>query len=125
MLWAAGLGTLLITLVGVGLSSAFCLAPLGWLVMIILGCLGLGAVVLTRFGTMPYTPAAGPGQERGGPTSSESTSSEPEEALEPTDHTEGPASIELPEEPLEEPPEEPSEEPSEEAKETDVENRQE
>jgi hypothetical protein len=56
-LWAAGLGTLLITLIGIGLSVAFCLAPLGWLMIFILGCLGLGAVVLTRFGTMAYSPS--------------------------------------------------------------------
>jgi len=55
-LWAAGLGTLLITLVGMGLSAAFCLAPLGWLMVFVLGCLGLGAVVLTRFGTQTYAP---------------------------------------------------------------------
>ncbi len=55
-LWAAGLGTLIITLVGTGLTATFCLAPLGWLLLFILGCLGLGAVVLTRFGTTPYGP---------------------------------------------------------------------
>ncbi len=57
--WAAGLGTLVITLIGVGLSTAFCLAPFGWLMIFALGCLGLGAVVLTRFGTTPYTPPTG------------------------------------------------------------------
>ena len=60
-LWAAGLGTLLITLIGTGLSIAFCLAPIGWLMMFVLGCLGLGAVVLTRFGTTTYVPATGSG----------------------------------------------------------------
>jgi hypothetical protein len=54
-LWAAGLGALLITLIGTGLSAAFCLAPIGWLMIIALGCVGLGAVVLTRFGTVAYT----------------------------------------------------------------------
>jgi len=58
-LWAAGLGTLLVTLIGAGLSAAFCLAPLGWLLIFGLGCLGLGAVVLTRFGTTAYTPSTG------------------------------------------------------------------
>ena len=72
-LWAAGLGTLVITLVGTGLSNRFgltalgwvgsgvgcCLTPLGWLIIVILGCLGLGAVVLTRFGTTAYTPSPG------------------------------------------------------------------
>ena len=55
-LWSAGLGTLVITLISVGLGAAFCLAPLGWLLTFALGWLGLGAVVLTRFGTIPYTP---------------------------------------------------------------------
>ena len=63
-LWAAGLGTLLITLTGVGLSAAFCLAPLGWLLIVAVGCLGLGAVVLTRFGTMAYSAPAGSGPSR-------------------------------------------------------------
>jgi len=56
-LWAAGLGTLLVTLVSAGLSVALCLAPLGWVLILSLGCLGLGAVVLTRFGTMAYESA--------------------------------------------------------------------
>jgi hypothetical protein len=67
-LWAAGLGTLVITLISGGLSIAFCLAPLGWLITFIAGCLGLGAVALTRFGTLPYTSAAGSGQSRQDPT---------------------------------------------------------
>jgi len=67
-LWAAGLGTLVITLVGVGLSAAFCLAPLGWLIIFVLGCLGLGAVVLTRFGTMTYAPSTSSGDRPPGPT---------------------------------------------------------
>ncbi|MFQ6101729.1 MAG: polymer-forming cytoskeletal protein [Anaerolineae bacterium] len=76
-LWAAGLGTLLITVVSAGLSAALCLAPLGWALIFVLGCLGLGAVVLTRFGTTAYVPSR--------PTSSPS----PLEEAEP---------IELPEE---------------------------
>ena len=59
-MWAAGLGALLITLVSTGLSSAFCLAPLGWLLIFALGGLGLGAVALTRFGTMAYGASPGP-----------------------------------------------------------------
>lgn len=55
--WSAGLGTLVISLISMGLSIAFCLAPLGWLLTLALGWLGLGAVVLTRFGTTSYTPA--------------------------------------------------------------------
>ncbi|HDQ71204.1 MAG TPA: hypothetical protein ENN19_03790 [Chloroflexi bacterium] len=53
-MWAAGLGTLVITLIITGLDTFLCLAPLGWLITIVLGSLGLGAVVLTRFGTMAY-----------------------------------------------------------------------
>jgi len=60
-LWVASLGTLIITLITMGLSAAFCLAPLGWLLMLVIGCFGLGAVVLTRFGTTPYVP----GPDRG------------------------------------------------------------
>lgn len=60
--WAAGLGALITTLISTGLSVAFCLAPLGWLMTIAMGCIGLGAVVLTRFGTMAYTPAASSGE---------------------------------------------------------------
>jgi hypothetical protein len=77
-LWAAGLGTLLITLVGMGLSVAFCLAPLGWLTVLVLGCLGLGAVVLTRFGTMAYVPSTGeePGPSRPAPPAPVQTAAE-------------------------------------------------
>ena len=53
-LWAAALGTLILTAVTGGLSSFFCLAPLGWLASFLLGTAGLGAVALTRFGTMQY-----------------------------------------------------------------------
>jgi hypothetical protein len=56
-LWAAATGTLITTLISLGLSGAFCLAPLGWLLIFVLGCLGLGAVVLTRLGTTPYAPS--------------------------------------------------------------------
>ncbi|MGD8996582.1 MAG: polymer-forming cytoskeletal protein [Anaerolineae bacterium] len=55
-LWVAGLGTLVITLITLGLTTALCLAPLGWLLTFVIGCFGLGAVVLTRFGTMAYVP---------------------------------------------------------------------
>jgi hypothetical protein len=79
-LWAAGLGTLLVSLVGVGLSGAFCLAPLGWLLIAGLGCLGLGAVVLTRFGTVAYSPPAGDSSPAPAPVEAsveEETSPEP------------------------------------------------
>lgn len=59
-LWAAVLGTLFITLISAGLSVALCLAPLGWLLTLGAGCLGLGGVVLTRFGTRPYVHGSTP-----------------------------------------------------------------
>ena len=55
-LWAASLGTLLITVVSSGLRLVRCVGVFGWMLMLALGCLGLGAVVLTRFGTTQYTP---------------------------------------------------------------------
>ena len=54
-LWSGGLGTLLITLVSGGLGLIPCLGILGLPLTVGLGCLGLGAVVLTRFGTTAYT----------------------------------------------------------------------
>jgi hypothetical protein len=77
-LWVAGLGTLAITLITVGLSAAFCLAPLGWLLMFAIGCFGLGAVVLTRFGTTAYVPS-----QRGGPATPPVPPALPEEPLGP------------------------------------------
>ncbi len=58
-MWAAALGTLVVTAISSGLSIAFCLAPLGWLATLIVGCMGLGAVALTRFGTTAYVPTTG------------------------------------------------------------------
>lgn len=55
-LWTAGLGTLLITLVTAGLGLLPCLGVLAIPLIVGLSCLGLGAVVLTRFGATPYTP---------------------------------------------------------------------
>lgn len=62
-IWAAGLGTLIITaivaIVDAGLGTLACLCflkPLIWTVAFIVGCAGLGAVVLTRFGTQVYPP---------------------------------------------------------------------
>ncbi|MEA3340610.1 MAG: hypothetical protein U9R15_11640, partial [Chloroflexota bacterium] len=57
-LWAAGLGTLVITLVTAGLGALPCLGVLGVFLTFILGCLGLGAVVLTRFGAIPPPPSS-------------------------------------------------------------------
>ena len=59
----AGLGTLVITLITVGLSAGFCLAPLGWLLLFAIGCFGLGSVVLTRFGTTPYVSGQRKGED--------------------------------------------------------------
>lgn len=62
-IWAAGLGTLIITAVvalvdaGLGtLACLWCLKPLIWTIAFTAGCVGLGAVVLTRFGTQIYPP---------------------------------------------------------------------
>jgi len=58
--WAAGLGTLIVSLVialiDTGANLVCCLAPLVWTIVFALGCAGLGAVVLTRFGSQPYPP---------------------------------------------------------------------
>jgi hypothetical protein len=49
--WPAALGAGLVTL----LSSLVNLIPcVGWVVPFLVACVGLGAVVLTRFGTVPY-----------------------------------------------------------------------
>jgi hypothetical protein len=56
-MWAAGLGTLFISLLTTGLNLVPCVNVFGWLLVFVTGCLGLGAVVLTRFGTMAYTPS--------------------------------------------------------------------
>jgi hypothetical protein len=56
-LWAAGLGTLVISVLAAGLGLVPCVNVFGWLLIFVTGCLGLGAVVLTRFGTMAYVPS--------------------------------------------------------------------
>ena len=56
-MWAAGLGTLVISLVSAGLGIVQCVAILGAIATFVLGCMGLGAVVLTRFGTTPFAPS--------------------------------------------------------------------
>jgi len=61
-IWAAGLGTLILTSVVGALSRFLCLAPLGWLASVVLGLAGLGAVILTRFGSTQYA-ADGSGPE--------------------------------------------------------------
>ena len=81
-LWAAGLGTLLITLIVGGLNVALCLAPLGWLMIFTLGCAGLGAVVLTRFGTTAYAPPRPPHPLTPPPVSAPIETAEPPEASE-------------------------------------------
>ena len=52
--WSATIGTLLISLVSSALGLVPCVAIFSWLLVGLIGCLGLGAVVLTRFGTMDY-----------------------------------------------------------------------
>lgn len=54
--WAAVMGTLIISLVAAWLNVVPCVKVVGWLLILSAGCLGLGAVVLTRFGTRPYLP---------------------------------------------------------------------
>jgi hypothetical protein len=76
-LWVAGLGTLVITLITLGLTTALCLAPLGWLLTFVIGCFGLGAVVLTRFGTTAYVP--GQRRETEGPPSQPALVEQPHE----------------------------------------------
>ena len=53
-MWAAGLGTLLVSAVTAALSIVPCIGILGALATIVVGSMGLGAVILTRFGTSPY-----------------------------------------------------------------------
>jgi cytoskeletal protein CcmA (bactofilin family) len=56
---AAGVGTFLLTLVVDGMDA---LIPcVGWLAPFLVGILGLGAVLLTRFGTQTYPPLGGIG----------------------------------------------------------------
>ena len=62
---SAGVGTFILTLVVNGIAFIRCV---GWVAPAIVGMLGLGAVILTRFGTQPYplynasiVPAAGSG----------------------------------------------------------------
>lgn len=51
---SAGLGTFILTLVINGLNAIlFCI---GWLPSLLVGSIGLGAVILTRFGTQSYPP---------------------------------------------------------------------
>ena len=50
---AAALGTALLSL---GVSAISWLPCIGWVAPVILSALGLGAVTLTRFGTLPYLP---------------------------------------------------------------------
>ncbi len=54
---SAGLGTLVLGLGIYLLGFVFCL---GGVVSIVISCLGLGGVILSRFGTQTYTPAAAP-----------------------------------------------------------------
>lgn len=52
----AGAGTFILILVMNGVKVA--IPCLGWIFAALVGCLGLGAVLLTRYGTQPYPPLA-------------------------------------------------------------------
>lgn len=52
----AGLGTFALTLVVNGLNAA--IPCIGWMPSVLVGAIGLGAVLLTRFGTQDYPPYA-------------------------------------------------------------------
>jgi hypothetical protein len=54
---AAGIGTLMMSLVVGGVGLVPCI---GWLATFVVGAVGLGAVLLTRFGSREYLPAAQP-----------------------------------------------------------------
>jgi hypothetical protein len=54
---AAGLGTLVLTLVVDGIGQIPCV---GWTIPALVGMVSLGAVLLTRFGTQPYTAMSAP-----------------------------------------------------------------
>jgi cytoskeletal protein CcmA (bactofilin family) len=51
----AGAGTFILILVMNGIKVA--IPCIGWIFAALIGCLGLGAVLLTRYGTQPYPPA--------------------------------------------------------------------
>jgi cytoskeletal protein CcmA (bactofilin family) len=51
----AGAGTFILVLVMNGIKVA--IPCIGWIFAALIGCLGLGAVLLTRYGTQPYPPA--------------------------------------------------------------------
>lgn len=53
---AAGLGTFALSLVAAALTSIPVLNCVGWLVPFVLGIAGLGAVIMTRFGTQAVVP---------------------------------------------------------------------
>jgi len=50
---ATALGTALLWLVASAVGAVWCV---GWIVWLLIGSIGLGAVTLTRFGTQPYLP---------------------------------------------------------------------
>jgi hypothetical protein len=55
---SAGVGTFLLTLVVNGIGAV--IPCVGWLVPVLVGAVGLGAVLLTRFGARAYPPQAAP-----------------------------------------------------------------
>lgn len=59
-LWAAVIGTFLISVIVAGIGLVPCVGVFGGLIAIVLGCLGVGAVVLTRFGSQSFPLGYGP-----------------------------------------------------------------
>ncbi len=72
---AAGLGTFILVVVVNGFNS---LIPcIGWLARLLVAMVGIGAVLLTRFGTQVYQPASPPIEPQGGPPAEEQVASLP------------------------------------------------
>ena len=66
---AAGLGTFTLVVVVNGFNS---LIPcIGWLARLLVAMVGIGAVLLTRFGTQVYQPSSPPTTPQGGPPAEE------------------------------------------------------
>lgn len=61
---AAGLGTLLLSFVTFAIAEIPCV---GWVIMAVLGLIGLGGVIVTRFGTQVYPPGGFPVAVAAGP----------------------------------------------------------
>ena len=72
---AAGLGTFILVVVVNGFDS---LIPcIGWLARLLVAMVGIGAVLLTRFGTQVYQPSLPPPAPQGGPPAGEQVANLP------------------------------------------------